>query len=163
MHVFVDESLNAQLVETEAFLKDLRDGQSRDRNDAKMFLPTLNALDKLAVAITAVRAPAESFLKATDMKRPCFDINSPSVAEALENAIAYLRDPATLNVMRDKLSPYTLEVTEVAVKLLKSLYFCTLDGVRHTAERDLRKLHGGSVEAFLSSAEVIRTWAVEGA
>lgn len=163
MYVYVDSSLNAQLVETEAFIARVRAAQSSsERNDAKLFRPTLEALDKLAVAITATRAPAESFLTAPDENRARFDITRKPVADALEDAIAFLRNPAMPWVKQNSLSIYTLEATEEPLNLLQHLFFTTVDGVRHAAEQDVRELHRGSVGTFLSAAEVIRTWIANG-
>lgn len=163
MYLYVDSSLNAQLVETEAFIGRVRAAESSsERNDAKLFRPTLEVLDKLAVAITATRAPAESFLTAPDETRARFDITRASVADALEDAITFLRKPTLSEVTQNRLSIYTLEATEQPLNLLQRLFYATVDGIRHAAEKDIRELHRGSVGTFLAAAEVIRTWTANG-
>lgn len=163
MYVTVNDGLAQQVTETARFLTGLAEAGNQNRNDYHRFRPTLELLDRYAVAIHAAKVPLTSFLGSGDLTGARFEAgNGSSVAVALDQAVTYLRDPDVSGIPVNALSMYEFKLTTEALGLLKGLHFNVLASIRKAAEADLHEMVASDVERFLSTAELIRTWTSAG-
>lgn len=154
MDVAVNEALAAQLDTTNKYLikiKSRRDAMN-DRTD---YVPTLEVLNGLAVAVSTAQIPTKSFIHHSPGTNPRFTVQAgSSVGQALEGAVAFLQDSEVMPGNINSLSAYNRGLTDEALTLVKRLYFAVLVSIRKNAEQDLMQIQdgGGDLSHFLTMA-----------
>lgn len=160
MIVNVNGPLSLQLTETARYLAEFRTVEGSARNDRNHFRPTLEALDRLTIAVHAARVPLTSFLEKDPQPMARFEAsNGHPVSENLDRAVTYLRDDSHATVSPNALSLYEGPKTNEALGLVRKLYHAILSGIQKSAEQDLHQLRTDNIEQFLTASELLARWA----